>query len=112
MTLNVQVSGVDTSEFTWRYATPPVQAAIYTYHQIKGANKGKVYPQGRDSATTTVSVKCPKNKKNTAVFKSLAGRSCTITSDAFDTMTGYITGVSPGENNSVWLFFNMTVTED
>ncbi|MFA5744550.1 MAG: hypothetical protein WC936_07080 [Candidatus Nanoarchaeia archaeon] len=107
--ITVTKSGVDLSGFVWRYMTVPKKAAIYTYHQIKGATAGYLYSQGTDSATFTVYGRCAQSAANSAIVQALTGSSVTVASDIHGTFSCYVTDISFSDYNSIWMQFSFTV---
>jgi len=109
MTIEVRKSGIDLTAFIWRYMTPPKKAAIYTYHQIKGASAGDLYAQGTDSATFTVYGRCALSASNSTILQAMDGSVITVVSDIHGTMSCYVTDTSYSKYNSVWMSFSLTV---
>lgn len=109
MTITVTKSGTDLTAFVWRYMTPPKKAAIYTYHQIKGAAAGDLYAQGTDSATFTLYGRCALSASNSTILQAMDGSSITVASDIHGTSTCYVTDTSYSKFNSVWMSFSLTV---
>lgn len=107
--ITVTKSGVDLSGFVWRYMTVPKKAAIYTYHQIKGATAGSLYAQGTDSATFTVYGRCALSAANSAIVQAMTGSNITVASGIHGTFYCYVTDIAFSDYNSVWMQFSLTV---
>jgi len=111
MSLSVTVTGIDTSNITWLYATQPSKEAIYTYQSRKGATKGNIWKQGTESATFSIPGRCARNATNSAIVASLSGASISVISDEIGNWSGYITKAAPGKYNPVWINFTVNVME-
>lgn len=108
--ITVTHSSLDLSNIVWRYMTVPVMGAIYTYHQIKGANGGgEIYAQGKDNATFTIYGRCALNSANSAILQQLNGERVTVTSSQHGTFSCYITNESHEQYNPAWMSFTITV---
>lgn len=108
--ITVTHATLDLSGMVWRYMTPPVKGAIYTYHQIKGADAGgEIYIQGKDNATFTIYGRCALSSTNSTVLQALNGEQVTVTSSIHGTFSCYITNESHEQFNPAWMQFTITV---
>lgn len=111
MTITVSISGVDTSGIQWLRASSYAKDGIYVYQSLKGASKGKIWGQGTESDTYAIYGRCAYTSANMVTIKSMVGKTATISGSMMPSTSVYITGVSQGTYNPVWLYVNVSVTE-